>query len=411
MWAKLRRSLSSSSSSSPPRSGEAPPMAIEYITKSKTPLTVEEEYNMALRTKSFLDIWAKAHHHNKPQHAEAEAEADAEAEAEAEAEEEEKRNSHPSSCSFSSSCNNHSSLKVTEFVLEPSQDSLRAATARIRLHRRRALLLDYFDATSEACGACVALLSSVHRARCHHRRIRRLLLRLSLNAHSTNTSTNTLSNKGERPNTSINTNTLSDEGQRPTNNKNNWITPVSRELARHVDGRDNPLSAQSLARFHHAHARYAPLAARRLARRARSAGRILLLGACGGSAGKGKSKNTAKKKGKAEVDAAAKGAYIVGRDLDTVSRMVRRAHDEVEHGRDVARIALRAYDGGGGGGGGGGREVAREAAREVEFGAVELAEQLAELEEHVCLCLITINRSRRLVAREIMTTTAQTPFF
>ncbi|OAY77842.1 putative UPF0496 protein 2 [Ananas comosus] len=343
MWAKLRRSLSSSSSSSPPRSGEAPPMAIEYITKSKTPLTVEEEYNMALRTKSFLDIWAKAHHHNKPQHAEAEAEADAEAEAEAEAEEEEKRNSHPSSCSFSSSCNNHSSLKVTEFVLEPSQDSLRAATARIRLHRRRALLLDYFDATSEACGACVALLSSVHRAR--------------------------------------------------------------------------------LARFHHAHARYAPLAARlaaahrrvlrraRLARRARSAGRILLLGACGGSAGKGKSKNTAKKKGKAEVDAAAKGAYIVGRDLDTVSRMVRRAHDEVEHGRDVARIALRAYDGGGGGGGGGGREVAREAAREVEFGAVELAEQLAELEEHVCLCLITINRSRRLVAREIMTTTAQTPFF
>nr|CAD1830542.1 unnamed protein product [Ananas comosus var. bracteatus] len=356
MWAKLRRSLSSSSSS-PPRSGEAPPMAIEYITKSKTPLTVEEEYNMALRTKSFLDIWAKAHHHNKPQHAEAEAEADAEAEAEAE--EEEKRNSHPSSSSFSSSCNNHSSLKVTEFVLEPSQDSLRAATARIRRHRRPRLLLDYFDATSEACGACVALLSSVHRARCHHRRIRRLLLRLSLNTHSTNTSTNTLSNKGECPNnnntnTSTNTNILSDEGERPTNNKNNWITPVSRELARHVDGRDNPLSAQSLARFHHA----TPAT-----RRSRP----------------GSPQCTA---GPPPRPAGPQGQE---RRPNSPPRRLRRLRGE--------------------------GEVAREAAREVEFGAVELAEQLAELEEHVCLCLITINRSRRLVAREIMTTTAQTPFF
>ncbi|KAG0484265.1 hypothetical protein HPP92_008344 [Vanilla planifolia] len=52
--------------------------------------------------------------------------------------------------------------------------------------------------------------------------------------------------------------------------------------------------------------------------------------------------------------------------MDTVSRMVRRVHDEVEHGRDVARL-----------------------------------EQLEELEEHVYLCLLTINPDRRLFAEEM----------
>ena len=72
--------------------------------------------------------------------------------------------------------------------------------------------------------------------------------------------------------------------------------------------------------------------------------------------------------------------------------LVRRAHDEVEHGRDVARLVLRNRE----------RQLVREAAREVEGGEEELAEQLDELEEHVYLCLITINRSRRMVAQEMM---------
>ena len=94
----------------------------------------------------------------------------------------------------------------------------------------------------------------------------------------------------------------------------------------------------------------------------------------------------------AAVDAAARGAYIVGRDLDTVSRMVRRAHDELEHGRDVARIAVR---------GRGERPLLQEVAREEAECEEDLRAQLEELEEHVCLCLITINRSRRMVAHQM----------
>lgn len=93
--------------------------------------------------------------------------------------------------------------------------------------------------------------------------------------------------------------------------------------------------------------------------------------------------------GRAEkkVDAAARGAYIVGRDMDTVSRMVRRAHDEVEHRREMVRFLLRVGEG----------ELMKEVVREMELGEVGFEEQIEELEDHVYLCLLTINRSRRLV--------------
>jgi hypothetical protein len=99
------------------------------------------------------------------------------------------------------------------------------------------------------------------------------------------------------------------------------------------------------------------------------------------------------------VDAAARGVYIVERDLDTVSRMVRRAQDELEHGRDMARIAVGAA------GHGGERPplLLQEVAREEEECGEDLRCQLEELEEHACLCLLTINRSRRMVAHEMNT--------
>jgi hypothetical protein len=101
----------------------------------------------------------------------------------------------------------------------------------------------------------------------------------------------------------------------------------------------------------------------------------------------------------AAVDAAARGVYIVERDLDTVSRMVRRAQDELEHGRDMARIAVGAA------GHGGERPplLLQEVAREEEECGEDLRCQLEELEEHACLCLLTINRSRRMVAHEMNT--------
>ncbi|CAA6656011.1 unnamed protein product [Spirodela intermedia] len=86
----------------------------------------------------------------------------------------------------------------------------------------------------------------------------------------------------------------------------------------------------------------------------------------------------------AQLDSAARGAYIMSRDMETISRMVTRLHDEVEHEKGVLRLFLRRRE----------RFVQVEAAEGSGGGGGGLAEQLEELEEHVYWCLLTIKRTR-----------------
>ncbi|CAN4123020.1 unnamed protein product [Withania somnifera] len=79
-----------------------------------------------------------------------------------------------------------------------------------------------------------------------------------------------------------------------------------------------------------------------------------------------------------QLDVAAKGVYILINDFDTMSRLVRRLYDEIEHNRSVADMCAKKKN------------------------ADIFKEQLKELEEHVCLCFLTINRSRRMVLQEMV---------
>ncbi|CAM0908692.1 unnamed protein product [Alopecurus aequalis] len=402
---------STSSSSISPALGPPP---------QPSPLGVDEEYGRAFKTRSFVDLWSHAHslrqtlssyQLSSKQSSGSFIDADGAAAAVDEP-----------SCSYR--------VLDKDFVLEPSPEAL--AHAGRRRHRRRwrfyhghqrrhveALLLEYFDVTQEACEACSALLAAAGAARRHHLVLRRLLLRLD----------------------------RCDGGDR--------AAAARDALAWHVGG-DNPLSPAGgrLAGFRDAHARCAP-ASRRLAvarrrlrrlnrarRFARCAAATALVGAsaaavvaavvlaahavvgvgaaaaltfCATSTTRPSARRTSafdklplrcdgerrrRRAGEeAALDAAARGAYIVGRDLDTVSRMVRRAHDELEHGRDMARIAVAA------GAQRGERPplLLQEVAREEEECGEDLRCQLEELEEHACLCLLTINRSRRMVAHELTT--------
>ncbi|KAJ1376118.1 hypothetical protein SESBI_50279 [Sesbania bispinosa] len=92
-----------------------------------------------------------------------------------------------------------------------------------------------------------------------------------------------------------------------------------------------------------------------------------------------------------QLDVAAKGVYILINDLDTMSRMVKRLDDEVEHWREVADICVKNGKG----------EILREVVREFHDYESNFLDQLEELEEHIYLCFLTINRSRRLVMQEI----------
>lgn len=96
----------------------------------------------------------------------------------------------------------------------------------------------------------------------------------------------------------------------------------------------------------------------------------------------------------AQLDAAAKGTYILMRDLDTKSRLVGRLSDELEHMRGIVRFWLERGDDR--------LQASREVARQLKMNSMSFPDQLDELEEHLYLCFMTINRARNLVLKEIL---------
>ncbi|KAL0347475.1 UNVERIFIED_CONTAM: hypothetical protein Scaly_1763500 [Sesamum calycinum] len=93
-----------------------------------------------------------------------------------------------------------------------------------------------------------------------------------------------------------------------------------------------------------------------------------------------------------QLDMAARGVYIMMNDFDTMSRLV-RLHDEMEHRKFVAEICVRK----------GKNEMLKEVIeREFQMHERCFLEQLEELEKQICLCFLDINRSRRLLVREMV---------
>lgn len=218
------------------------------------------------------------------------------------------------------------SAHLREDFLVPSElDQLVPADGQARL---RGLLRDYLDSGLRASAFCYQLLESIAGARANHRAVQRIV-----------------------------------EQRRG----------ALLDLAR-IARLDNPLSQPRLADFlrHHGGA-YAALVPRL---------RSLQRGFAGFS------RTARARRRRSSLDAAARGAYGLHREFDTVGRLLARLNDEFEHDRWVAKTLLHGGSGGG---------LWEEAAGELRAGEGRLLEQLQELEERVLLCLLTITRAWKLL--------------
>nr|XP_016456857.1 PREDICTED: UPF0496 protein At3g49070-like [Nicotiana tabacum] len=92
-----------------------------------------------------------------------------------------------------------------------------------------------------------------------------------------------------------------------------------------------------------------------------------------------------------QLDVAAKGTYILNMDFDTMSRLVARLHNEIDHNKAMIQLCLdRRED-----------RFSLEVLKELKKSNIGFKKPVEELEEHVYLCLLTINRARALVIKEI----------
>ncbi|XP_028800039.1 UPF0496 protein At3g49070 [Neltuma alba] len=96
----------------------------------------------------------------------------------------------------------------------------------------------------------------------------------------------------------------------------------------------------------------------------------------------------------AQLDAAAKGTYILSKDFETISGIVTRANDELEHIKSNIRFWLERKEDQ--------YQANGEVVRLMKKSQCGFSDQLDELEEHLYLFFMNINRARHLVLKLIL---------
>lgn len=282
------------------------------------------------------------------------------------------------------------------YLLEPQQETLMKMIESLHCHH---LLVDYFEASVEAYNVCELLLRSVHQTRTNYRRIQRVI-KISENLHDCRAISKHLVAfaSSKNPLSIISTVKFRDyrDGKMLLFSS---LTSKGKKIRRRAKFNKllKKVGAYSLVISQTAlliallvlilHSMVGIVAApglmvpclvvfkRKLMKLVHRGPKTSLL-----------------EKFAAQLDVAAKGVYILINDFDTISRMVKRLHDEVEHRKDIAKMCFRS----------GNSEILKEVVKEFHMHESSFLEQLKELEDHICLCFLTINRSRRLVLQEIM---------
>lgn len=334
-------------------------------------LNVNEEYVSALRTKSYAEFFSKAQL---------------------------LVNDEPSSPSY---CHK----KFSEILLEPDQEtisSLLESAILSKLPDLKSLVLNYFDISAEASIICAHLLKKIGRIQCQYRFIQCAL-------------------------DSIEDYYYSPEKVPSIFSKLNSFVILNNPLSNPNKTDFNLIHEKYSAVLHHLKSKRKKITRKiKLIKYANKATRICITAACSLIAVTAvvlaahtltaflmgpvlfsfpakcfRIKQFSFKflrsrfltKVREQIDVAAKGTYILNRDFDTIGRLVERLHDEIEHNKAMVKFCLDRKD----------DKFCLHLVKEIKKSHVGFQKQVEELEEHVYLCLVTINRARALVIKEMMT--------
>ncbi|PKI75159.1 hypothetical protein CRG98_004494 [Punica granatum] len=350
------------------------------------PSSVSQEYKAALRTDSYVELWNKV----------------------------QSQLMRSTSIGLLTSVSSRN-LFIDHFsntLLEPGRETLAGMIKNLRLHH---LLVEYFEASSEACDVCQLLLIGVYQTRVNYKRIRKVI-KLTRRANDCS-----------------------------SNYTDCQCKVISRELGAFSSLR-NPLSVVSPVQFHDMNESSTILLHEliekrerikrkaKLARFCEQTGSCCLVVSCGVMAiasfvlaahgvllavavpglisscfGLGlfptnkkkaindsplstfstkwnKNKSHKNKRLRVQLDVAAKGLYVLLNDMGTMGSLLGRLQDEIEHTLEWADMGAKNSKS---------DKILREVMRELDLNCLCFMERLEELEEHIYLCLLTINKSRR----------------
>ncbi|KAG9142122.1 hypothetical protein Leryth_024173 [Lithospermum erythrorhizon] len=272
-------------------------------------------------------------------------------------------------CSSSSSSSMmQNNVHLSEIILQPQQESINEIIRSFNLHH---FLISYFENSIEAFRLCEFLLSRIREIMANYRttkRVMKLMKRVTMGADHI---------------------------------PSHEFYAIYKELASFALLK-NPLSVISPTRFQSKHDSHVLLLhklsshCRNIRRKRKVFRRLKKAMACFLVVRLKKMRNEHKMDQNdrlgAEFDVAAKGVFVLINDFDTISRLVRILSDQMDHNKEIVEMCIRR----------GNKEMLKEVSREFKVKENRFMQQLEELEECLYLCILNINRSRRIVVEKVI---------
>ncbi|XP_010550241.1 PREDICTED: UPF0496 protein At3g19330-like isoform X2 [Tarenaya hassleriana] len=247
-------------------------------------------------------------------------------------------------------------------VLQPNRECVEEALSHAKQTSLTQLISTYFQHSEDATSLCLNLYQSVHSARELYRPLFDLLDILPIDPHAINES----------------------------------HCNLAFDIFLKFDSLDNPFPCPESHNFRETQQCFSLLKQQLDTRLRKSRTRVRLLHrATAGPLCSAYLPHSFKKKELANIsqlNAAAKGTFVLNKDLDTIDRLVSRLHMGIENDKLFVRLGLER-----------GRDIypIQEIVKQLRKSHLNVTHQLKDLEDHICLWFTNVNKARSLLLQEI----------